>query len=207
MIAPSKISSMTCPGSKNMRTRSLFTQFFLIVILTAALAAPTLADDLTARIQKDLVTLGYDPGNVDGENSDTTIAAIAQFQAERDMPVTGEASPLLAGINSAEVAKKSSPAGDSAAAAPARDPAELQAAQQACLQEKIAAADAANKKKRGFGRLFSAVSRTASQTGNNDLAKTTSDVYNVGATADDLSSAAKDLGITEDEIAECQNPP
>lgn len=176
------------------------------LLLIAAMPPHAIADDLTLRIQKDLTTLGYHPGEINGELSDPTIAAIAQFQAERDMPVTGEVSPLLAGIISAEVSKKTS-AADAAAAPPARDPAELKAAQQACLQEKMAAADAANKKKRGFGRLMSAVSRTASQTGNYDIAKTTGDVYNANATAADLSAAAKDLGLTDDDIAACQNPP
>jgi peptidoglycan hydrolase-like protein with peptidoglycan-binding domain len=182
----------------------LFTSVATLLLTLAA--ADVVADDLTLRIQQDLATLGYHPGEIDGELSDPTIAVIAQFQAERDMPVTGQVSPLLAGIISAEVAKKAKPASD-AAAPPARDPAQLKAAQQACLQEKMAAADAANKKKRGFGRLMSAVSRTASQTGNYDIAKTTGDVYNANATAADLSAAAKDLGLTDDDIAECQNPP
>lgn len=175
-------------------------------LLVATATVDAMADDLTLRIQNDLAALGYHPGEADGELSDATIAAIAQFQAEREMPVTGEVSPLLAGILSAEVSKKTA-AAEAADAPPARDPAELKAAQQACLQEKIAAADSANKKKRGFGRLMSAVSRTASQTGNYDIAKTTGDVYNANATAADLSAAAKDLGLTDDDIAACQNPP
>ncbi|MDH5502338.1 MAG: hypothetical protein OEY72_14675, partial [Gammaproteobacteria bacterium] len=65
---------------------------------------------------------------------------------------------------------------------------------------------ASNKKKRGFGRLLSAVTRSAAQSGNYDLARTTGDIYSASATADDLSAAAKDLGLTEDEIAECRNP-
>jgi peptidoglycan hydrolase-like protein with peptidoglycan-binding domain len=173
-----------------------------MILLITAVASSATADEVTQRIQKDLVTLGYDPGNVDGESSDATVAAIAQYQAERDMPVTGEASPLLAGIMSAEVSKKSN-----AAAVPARDPAALHAAQQACLQEKIAAAEASNKKKRGFGRLLSAVSRTAYSSGNSDLARTTNTVYSANATAADLSAAAEDLGLTEDEVAQCQDPP
>jgi peptidoglycan hydrolase-like protein with peptidoglycan-binding domain len=189
-----------------MRIPELLLTAFAAILLMTTPSVDAIADDLTLRVQKDLVTLGYHPGEVNGELSDPTIAAIAQFQAERDMPVTGEVSPLLAGIISAEVSKNAT-ATDAAAAPPARDPAELKAAQQACLQEKMAAADAANKKKRGFGRLMSAVSRTASQTGNYDIAKTTGDVYNANATAADLSAAAKDLGLTDDDIAECQNPP
>jgi hypothetical protein len=44
------------------------------------------------------------------------------------------------------------------------------------------------------------------QDGNYDLARTTSDIYSASATADDLSAAAKDLGLTEDDIAACENP-
>jgi hypothetical protein len=66
--------------------------------------------------------------------------------------------------------------------------------------------EAANKKKRGVGRLLSAVSRSASRSGNYDLARTTGDIYSASATADDLSAAAKDLGLTDDDIAACQNP-
>jgi peptidoglycan hydrolase-like protein with peptidoglycan-binding domain len=182
------------------------------LLIAAGFSAPVVADELTQRIQKDLATLGYSPGNVNGEMSDTTVAAIAQFQAERSMPVTGEVSPLLAGIISAEVSKKgaatATPAPSAAAATPAaaQDPAALQAAQQACLQAKVDQAQASNKKKQGFGRLLSAVTRTASQSGNYDLARTTSNVYSASATADDLSAAAKDLGLTEDDVAACQNP-
>ena len=186
-----------------------------MILFLVGLPAQATADELTQRIQKDLVALGYDPGNIKGEASDDTVAAIAQFQAERDMPVTGEVSPLLAGIMSAEVKKQrtggnapaaAAPAVAAAPATPAQDPAALQAAQQACLQQKIEESQAANKKKRGFGRLLSAVTRTAAQSGNYDLAQSTYDVYNASATADDLAAAAKDLGLTEDEVAACQNP-
>jgi hypothetical protein len=86
------------------------------------------------------------------------------------------------------------------------DPAALQAAQNACLQEKAAAAQAAQKTKRGLGRLFRAVTRTAVREGNYELARTADDIYYTGATADDLSAAAKDLGLTEDDVTACQNP-
>ncbi len=187
---------------------------YLTAILVVALCASAQvnADDLTQRIQQDLVALGYDPGNVDGQVTDTTVAAIAQYQAERDMPVTGEVSPLLAGVISAEVAKKdnvtsTTPTSTAAPAnAPVQDPEALRAAQQACLQQKMAESQAANKKKRGFGRLLSAVSRTAGQSGNSELAQSAGDVYSATATADDLTAAAKDFGLTDDEIAACQNP-
>lgn len=177
-------------------------------IALAGFSSLAVADDLTMAIEKDLAALGYATGPVDGEETLETTIAISKFQAENNMEVTGSVSPQLAGILSAKVANPDSqPAvAPAAAAQPAADPAALQAAQQTCLQEKMAAAQASQKKKRGFGRLLSAVTRTAGQTGNYDLYRTTSDVYSAGATAADLSAAAKDLGLTEDDVAECQNP-
>lgn len=40
--------------------------------------------------------------------------------------------------------------------------------------------------------------------GNQDVSRTVGDVYSAGQTADDLSAAARDLGVTDDEIAACQ---
>lgn len=181
-----------------------------VLSLVIALPAAALADELTQQVQKDLVALGYDPGTISGEVTTQTTVAIAKFQADRSMPVTGEVSPLLAGILSSEVDKQRSGGAPQAAAAAApaqaQDPAALQAAQQACLQEKMAAAQAAQKKKRGFGKLLSAVTRTASQSGDYSVAETANDIYSANATAEDLAGAAKDLGLTEDDIAACQNP-
>lgn len=87
-----------------------------------------------------------------------------------------------------------------------QDPAALRAAQQACLQQKIAEAQEAQKKKRGLGRLVRAVTRTAARAGNSEIARAASDVFAANATAEDLAGAARDLGITEDEVAACQNP-
>ena len=89
---------------------------------------------------------------------------------------------------------------------PTMAPAALQEAQQLCLQAKVEAAQAKQKKKRGFGRLISAVSRTAAQFGNYDIARTAGQVYGANATAKDLSAAAKDLGLTKDDVQSCQNP-
>ena len=52
---------------------------------------------------------------------------------------------------------------------------------------------------------MSAAGRVASRFGNQDVAQVTSDIHSTGATADDLAGAARDLGLTEDEIAACQN--
>jgi len=80
------------------------------------------------------------------------------------------------------------------------------AARQACLQEKMAAAQEAQKKKRGFGKLLGAAGRIASRFGNQEITQAAGDIYAAGATADDLEAAARDLGLTEDEIAACGNP-
>lgn len=185
----------------------------VLMISTTLLIASgaAFADDLTKIIQQDLVALGYDPGNTDGEATTQTVVAISKFQAENDMEVTGETTPQLAGVIKAKLKGGNSPsAAPAAAAAPASDPAALQAAQQACLQAKIAEAQEANKKKRGFGSLMRAVGRTAGRFGGSDTARdisqATHDVYSVNATAADLDSAAKDLGLTTDDLEECRNP-
>lgn len=180
----------------------------LLVLLSGVVSA----DELTKMIEQDLARLGYETGPVDGEETLETVIAISKFQSENGLEVTGEVSSDLARTlmaaqpgDTGSAPTPAAPAPASAATAP-EDPAALQAAQQACLQEKAAAAQAAQKKKRGFGSLLSAVSRTASGTGNYDIAETTTDIYSASATADDLSSAAKDLGLTEDDVAACQNP-
>lgn len=177
----------------------------LIALLVAFTASIAMADELTEIVQKDLVALGYDPGNISGELSTATIVAISKFQAENDLEVTGAPTPQLAGVIKATINNKNSPV---ASATP--DPAALQAAQNTCLQEKMAAAQSSQKKKRGFRSLMKAVSRTATQFGGSaamqDIARVSSDVYAVDATAGDLQSAAKDLGLTESDLEECRNP-
>jgi len=184
--------------------------------MAVALPGAVIADELTQIVQKDLMALGYDPGNIQGEASTETIVAISKFQAENNLEVTGEASPQLAGVIKAKLKERNNPgsmasAQQAATAAPAaNDPAALQAAQQACIQDKMAAAQASQKKKRGFGSLMRAVGRTAGRLGGSDTARaisqTTYDIYSVNATAADLDSAAKDLGLTTDDLEECRNP-
>jgi peptidoglycan hydrolase-like protein with peptidoglycan-binding domain len=179
--------------------------FLMLTILLCPIAA--YSDDLTLGIERDLAALGYEPGPVDGEETMETVIAISKFQSENNVEVTGEVTPYLAGMLSAmarDPARASAAA--PSAATPVRNDAELKAAQQSCLQEKIAASQASQKKKRGFGSLMRAVARTAGSMGNHDVSQTMGDVYNANATAEDLASAAKDLGLTEDEVAACQNP-
>lgn len=51
---------------------------------------------LLERIQTDLKTLGYEPGNTDGVLDTMTQVAISQFEAESGMTVTGEPSQTVA---------------------------------------------------------------------------------------------------------------
>ena len=190
----------------------------VLVLLMLCLGLPlsAVADDLTRTIQKDLVALGYDPGNIQGEATTQTAVAISTFQAEHGLEVTGEVSPQLAGVIKAELKKRAQPAAPAsapaaAATAPATAPAGggMTAAQSLCLQEKIEAREEAQKKKRGFGRLLSAVSRTSSQFGGGglagDIARTSGDIYAANATAEDIQAAAEDLGLTEEEVEACRN--
>lgn len=64
---------------------------------------PYYSDNVTQMVQRQLKALGYDPGNTDGDESMQTSIAISQFQAENKMPVTGKATPQLAGILSARL--------------------------------------------------------------------------------------------------------
>ncbi len=163
-----------------------------------------LADELTMMVEQDLERLGYATGPVDGEETMETVIAISKFQSEANIPVTGEVTPALARTLMAQGESPVRGADVATAAATAQDPAALQAAQQACLQEKMAAAQANQKKKRGFGSLMRAVTRNVGYS--SDMGKTMNEAYNANATAEDLASAAKDFGLTEDDVAACQNP-
>jgi len=178
----------------------------LSILMAAAMlfSAPTNADELTQMVQQDLAAMGYDTGGTDGEMTMQTAVAISKFQAENNLEVTGQASPQLAGILKAVGRGRYQPATVGAAPVARPTQADLQARQQACLQRKMAEAQAAQKKKRGFGRLLSAVTRTAGQQGNYDLMRSVDDVYAANATADDLAGAAKDLGLTENDLEECR---
>ena len=188
----------------------------MLVFVVAALPGLAHADELTAIVQQDLATLGYDPGNLDGEATTQTVVAVSKFQAEHDMEVTGEITPQLAGVIKASISRQgqaAAPAAQAPAAAPATaapDPAALQAAQQACLQRKMAEAQKSQKKKRGFASLLRAAGRTASSLGSSEtaskVAQTTADIYTADAVASDLESAAKDLGLTESDLEACRNP-
>lgn len=59
--------------------------------------------NLTESVQRHLQALGHDVGDTDGEMSMETMIAISTFQAEKGLEVTGEISPQLLGILSAEV--------------------------------------------------------------------------------------------------------
>jgi peptidoglycan hydrolase-like protein with peptidoglycan-binding domain len=182
------------------------TLILLSVFGAAALPGIANADELAKIIQQDLVTLGYDPGNTNGDVTTPTIIAVSKFQAEHDLTVTGELNPQLAGIIKAAISQQ-----DQAAATPAeQDAAALQAAQQACLEQKVAEAQEAQRKQSGIRSLARAVGRTASRFGGNDIsrqvAETSSDIYTATAVASSVQSAAQDLGLTEDDVEKCRAP-
>lgn len=193
----------------------------LIVLLTMLLLSISfnaMSDELTQMAQLELQALGFDVDNTDGEATMKTIVAISKFQAENNMEVTGEASPQLIGVLRAAGKPQSAPPPAAASAPAVAAPAAaaqpqltLEQRQQNCLQEKYAAAQERNKKKRGMQRLLSAVSRTSRQFGSGglagDISRSSYEVYSANATANDLEQAGKDLGLTPDEMEECRNPP
>ena len=185
----------------------MFRKIIILCGFTAFLIPVALADELTEIIQKDLTAMGYDPGNISGEATMETVIAISKFQAENNLEVTGQPTPQLAGI----IKSRSNQKMDGGAnLTRGGDPAALEAARQACIQEKVAKAQASQKKKRGFGKLLSAATRTVSRIGGNnalnDISRASRDIYDANATAGDLKAAAKDLGLTEDDLEACRNP-
>lgn len=95
-------------------------------------------------------------------------------------------------------------------AQPEPDARALQQARDACLQQKVAEAQSAKKKKKRFGSLIGAVGRVAGRHGSNglaaDVSRVSSDIYDAEATTEDLEVAAEALGITTDDVAACENP-
>jgi len=175
--------------------------------LASALAAFTLplmiaaaqADPLIQSIETDLAALGYQPGPVDGVETVETQIAISQFQADNQLEVTGNASPQLAGIIKSRLNSGGSPA---QAAAPVET-------EQECLQRKVAEAEQARKQKQGLMSLFNTVSRTASRYGGSsdiasDISEASRDIADANATKEDFEQAARDLGLSQDDIDSCR---
>ena len=183
-----------------------------LVSLVIAFCGPqgAAADELTQMVEDSLSKLGYDTGTVDGEADVKTAIAVSQYQAEKGLDVTGEISPQLAGMLAADVKNggiaTASAAAPSPAAQPASDPAALAAAQQACLQQKIAEQQAQQQKKNAFGKMLSSIGNTALKYGDYDTAQTVGEIYSAEASASDIAQAAKDMGLTEQDVADCENP-
>ena len=183
----------------------------LAIVLACGYAGVSHADELTQIVQQDLTALGYDTGGVDGNPGTKTVIAVSRFQAEHGLEVTGEITPQLAGrIKAAMSQGGSAGSAQPANVSPAQAQADLKARQEACLQEKIAAAKKASQMKSGLSKLFSAVSRTASRYGGSDVASdistTANDASSINATITDLEGAAEDLGISQSDIDACKNP-
>jgi hypothetical protein len=100
-----------------------------------------------------------------------------------------------------KVAQASAPA---VAATPAAA-VDKRSAQQACLEERARKQQEAQKKKRGLGSLVSAVARNAGRLGGEAITSVIGEAQNARATSDDLKAAAKDLGLTEDDVAACRD--
>jgi peptidoglycan hydrolase-like protein with peptidoglycan-binding domain len=176
----------------------------LALFLTCGIAPHVAADELTMAVERDLAALGYDTGPVDGQETLETVIAVSKFQAQHQLEVTGEITPQLAGMLAARASGRAESPITHAAPAAAGSPAGANpAARQACLQAKVEAAQEAQKTKRGLSRLMSAVVRTATRQGNPEAARAANELYAANATAEDLTAVARDLGLTDDDLAEC----
>lgn len=79
-------------------------------------------------------------------------------------------------------------------------------AQRACLEDRIRQRQQAQQTQRGMGSLMGAVGRMAGRFGVPEVSQAVGDARLANATVEDLSSAARDLGLTENEIAACRSP-
>lgn len=141
-----------------------------------------------------------DPGGMSMFDATDETGGVSQGTADYSSQDEAESPAGEAGLSMSAQAGSGSPVSG------APQHANLRLAQERCLQEKIDKAEEAQKKKRGLGRLMGAVTRTAGRFGNQTIGRIVGDVYEAGETAEDLSAAARDLGITEEDIAACQNP-
>jgi len=97
----------------------------------------------------------------------------------------------------------SSPGASAVAAEPQVDP----AAQQACLQEKIEAAQAAAQpRRRGIGGLLGGIGQAVSQLSNLDIGGLAGSLYGPDASDEDIEARARELGLTEQDLADCRTP-
>ena len=78
------------------------------------------------------------------------------------------------------------------------------AAAQACLEQKIEEAQANQPRRRGLGGLLGGVGRAISQIGNLDIAGLASGLFDPGASEEDIEERARELGLTDADIAECR---
>lgn len=111
--------------------------------------------------------------------------------------------PRMPAAGSAAVSRSAAPA---RAPAAAPQPEAQRAAQRACLEEKIRQRQQAQQTQRGMGSLMGAVGRLAGRFGVPEVSQVIGDARLANATVEDLSSAARDLGLTENEIAACRSP-
>ena len=92
-------------------------QIFVRTQATENAAAIDLAD-----VQRALLTLGYDPGPIDGAMGPSTSRAIRNFQKDSGQEETGEVTPeLVAQLETALEASDSEPASETAEAPPATE--------------------------------------------------------------------------------------
>jgi len=177
----------------------IVTRTALLSMIAASMlvtAPVVLADELVQMIQKDLVALGYDPGTIDGQLTTKTQVAISKFQTDNGMPVTGEASPQLAGVTSSKVDQMRNGGKQAQAEASAEEKA---AAERNCQQKKAQESAEKREKATGFRRLAGAGTRLLGRYGSSEAASTATDVYVTGSVASDAAVAADELGITDED--------
>lgn len=130
--------------------------------------------------------------------------ALRRVQLSAAATSLGGAGAMPMAASTASVRTSPNGASPATAAAPTSQTVD-QSAYKACLEEKAQQRQAAQKKKQGLGRLVSAVARNAGRLGGEAVTRVIGEAQTARATADDLAAAARDLGLTEDEITACRS--
>jgi len=169
---------------------------FLMLSITAY---PSVADELVKQIQQDLNTLGYNVGEPDGKMGVKTQMAIGKFQKSQGLAVDGKASIGTAVAISEAIDGAQSPTGiPTTTTGQTRTLAE----QEACLKQKAQQAQA-QENSGMFGALTDMAGSMLTSFGQHELATMLGQAKTVAQQAEAVTQLSKDLGLNEQQVAEC----
>ncbi len=175
----------------------------VMFLFLSSVSFVTVADELVKQIQQDLNALGYDAGTADGQVGVKTQMAIGKFQQTYGLAVDGKPSVSVAiAISEAKAATQPQAVTQTQAVTPTTV-APTVAAQEGCLQQKAEQAQLAQSKTSMFGAITDMAGSVLSSFGQYELVSMLSQAKTVAQQADTIAQLSKDLGITEQQVADC----